>query len=190
MNHTVQCRSFYVCACTGSLLAPGTLIKKKIKFSSYMRKFRMEQLQSHIWLTASSYMGKYFRISSNIRKPFLICDFATAPLWISLYMRKILFYFYQCTINQMISINLGCLFISDYFQDGKVGHVFVSNFCRPQVQAVQLNISSFSPFDWSTSTGSVRSVPVIKRPPRSVSGPDPYYFLKKFWNIYESGTLS
>jgi hypothetical protein len=26
-----------------------TLIKKKIKFSSHTRKFRMEQLQSHIW---------------------------------------------------------------------------------------------------------------------------------------------
>ncbi len=35
----------------------GALIKKKIKFSSYIRKFRVEQLQSHIvWLTASSYM--------------------------------------------------------------------------------------------------------------------------------------
>ncbi len=45
-----------------------TLIKKKIRFSSYIRKFRMEQLQSHIWLTISSY----------IRKPFLIYDFATA----------------------------------------------------------------------------------------------------------------
>ncbi len=43
------------------------------------------------------------------------------------------------TINQMISINLDCLLMSNYFQDGKVGHVFVSNFCRPQVQAkVQL----------------------------------------------------
>ncbi len=65
-----------------------TLIKNIIKFSSYMRKFRMEQLQSHIWLTASSYMscmGKYLRISSYIRKPFLIYDFATIPLWISLY---------------------------------------------------------------------------------------------------------
>ncbi len=29
---------------------------------------------------ASSYMGKYLRISSYIRKPFLIYDFATAPL--------------------------------------------------------------------------------------------------------------
>ncbi len=27
----------------------GTLIKKKIKFSSYTRKFRMEQLESQIW---------------------------------------------------------------------------------------------------------------------------------------------
>jgi hypothetical protein len=33
---------------------PGsTLIKKKIKFSSYIRKFRVEQLQSHIWGRAS-----------------------------------------------------------------------------------------------------------------------------------------
>ncbi len=69
------------------------LIKNKIKFSSYIRKFRVEQLQSHIWIKASSYMGKYFCISSYIRKPFLIYDFATAPLWISLYMRKILFSF-------------------------------------------------------------------------------------------------
>ncbi len=35
----------------------------------------------------------YLRISSYIRKPFLIYDFATAPLWISLYMRKIWFSF-------------------------------------------------------------------------------------------------
>jgi hypothetical protein len=37
--------------------------------------------------------GEYLRISSYIRKPFLIYDFATAPLWISLYMRKIGFSF-------------------------------------------------------------------------------------------------
>ncbi len=73
----------------------GTLIKKKSNFHHvYIRKFRMEQLQSHIWLRASSDMGKYLRISSYIRKLFLIHnDFATAPLWISLYVRKILFYF-------------------------------------------------------------------------------------------------
>ncbi len=40
-----------------------TLIKKKIQFSSYKSKFWMEKLQSHIWLTASSDMAKYLRIS-------------------------------------------------------------------------------------------------------------------------------
>ncbi len=61
------------------------------KFSSYIRKLRMEQLQSHIWLTAFSYMVKYLRISSYIRKPFLVYNFATAPRWISCYMRKTLY---------------------------------------------------------------------------------------------------
>jgi hypothetical protein len=67
----------------------NALIKNKIKFSLYIRKCRTEQLKSHIWLTASSYMGKYLRISSYIRKPFFLYDLATAPLWISLYTRKI-----------------------------------------------------------------------------------------------------
>ncbi len=67
--------------------------KKKIKFSSYIRKSRRERLQSHIWLTVFSYMTKYCRISSYIRKPFHVFDFATAPIWISWNMRKILFYF-------------------------------------------------------------------------------------------------
>ncbi len=70
-----------------------TLIKKKINVSLSKRKFRMEQLQSYIWLTASSYMGKYLHISSYIRKPFLIYDFSTDPIWISLNMRKISFSF-------------------------------------------------------------------------------------------------
>ncbi len=33
-------------------------------------------MQSHRWLTASSYMTKYSRLSLNIRKPFFIHDFA------------------------------------------------------------------------------------------------------------------
>ncbi len=82
----------------------NTMIKKNIKFSSYVRKFKMEQLQSHIWLTASSYLGKYLRISSYIRKPFLIYGFATAPLWISLYMRKILFYFSSVQQQQQLRL--------------------------------------------------------------------------------------
>ncbi len=38
-------------------------------------------------------MTKYLRIFSYARQPFLIYDFATAPIWISLYLKKILFYF-------------------------------------------------------------------------------------------------
>ncbi len=57
---------------------------------------------------AKSYMtngllifGKYLRISSYIRKLFLIYDFATSPLWISLYMRKIWFSFLSvCAVQK------------------------------------------------------------------------------------------
>ncbi len=68
--------------------------KKENQIFLIYKEIRMEQFQSHIWvwLTASSYMGKYLRISSYIRKPFLTYDFATAPLWISLYVRKIWFF--------------------------------------------------------------------------------------------------
>ena len=38
-------------------------------------------------------MRKCANISPYMRRPLVIYDFATAPFWISLYMRKILFYF-------------------------------------------------------------------------------------------------
>ncbi len=70
------------------------LIKKENQyFSPYIRKFRVEQLQSHIWGKASQYMRKWGNISPYIRRPFVIYDFATAPFWISLYMGKFLFSF-------------------------------------------------------------------------------------------------
>ncbi len=59
----------------------NTLIKKKIKFSSNIRKFRVHGAVAKSYMTyGSSYIGKYLRISSYIRKPFLIYAFATAPL--------------------------------------------------------------------------------------------------------------
>jgi hypothetical protein len=64
----------------GKLLSSRPLYTDK-KNSLIYKEIRMEQLQNHIWLTASSYMGKYLRISSYIRKPFLMYDFAAAPLW-------------------------------------------------------------------------------------------------------------
>jgi hypothetical protein len=59
-----------------------TLMKKKIKFSSHIRKFRMEQVAKSFMTNGLliQYMVKYLRISSYIRKPFLIYDFASAPL--------------------------------------------------------------------------------------------------------------
>ncbi len=57
----------------------------------------MEQLQSHIWLTASSYMAKYLRISSYIRSP---SSYMTLQLLHSEfpYIWGIWFSFYQCTV--------------------------------------------------------------------------------------------
>ncbi len=68
------------------------LIKKKIKFSSYSRKFILEQLQSCIWLTASSYMGNIYAFPHILGSP---SSYLTFQLLYSefLYMRKILFLF-------------------------------------------------------------------------------------------------
>jgi hypothetical protein len=62
----------------------------------YMRKFRRDRLQSHIWLTAASYMVKYLRISSHTctRKPFLLYDFATATVWGFLIYEENFFFFF------------------------------------------------------------------------------------------------
>ncbi len=62
----------------------------------------MEQLQS---LPASSYMGKYLRISSYtvLGSPSSYrYDFVTAPLRISLYMRKIGFFFFIGAVSLYI----------------------------------------------------------------------------------------
>ncbi len=50
------------------------LIKKKTKFSSSMRKFRLEQLQSHIYEEGLPI------ICEEISKYLVIFDFATAPV--------------------------------------------------------------------------------------------------------------
>ncbi len=70
--------------------------RKKIKFSSYIRKFRWDFLQSHIWLTASSYMTKYLRIFSYIKKPLLIYDLQQIPSEFPYTQGKLSFFFFQC----------------------------------------------------------------------------------------------
>ncbi len=44
------------------------------------KEMKRDRVQSHIWVTASSSMVKYLRISTYTRKPFLIYDFANAPI--------------------------------------------------------------------------------------------------------------
>ncbi len=87
-----------------------TVKKREIKFSSYIRKFGRDRLQSHIWLTASPYIVKYLRISSYIRKPFLIYDFATDPIWISIYCRWGKFSFLFVSVPSLIHLALILLF--------------------------------------------------------------------------------
>jgi hypothetical protein len=76
-----------------------TLIKKKIKFSSYKRKFRRERLQSQIWLTASSYMVKYLHVSSYIRSPFSYMTLQQIPSEFPYRWGKFRFIFYQWREN-------------------------------------------------------------------------------------------
>jgi hypothetical protein len=51
-----------------------TLIKKKIKFSSYVRNIRVEQLQTH------TYMRKGFLIYEEMQKYFLIYEEAVSHI--------------------------------------------------------------------------------------------------------------
>ncbi len=74
----------------------------------------MEQLQSHIWLTASSYMGKYLRISLYIRKPFIIYDLHLLHSEFPYIWGKFYFLFYQCIGCSFTYILNKCTFILVY----------------------------------------------------------------------------
>jgi hypothetical protein len=66
--------------------------KKENKIFLIYKEIQRDRVQSHIWLTASSYMGKNLRVSAYTY------DLASDPICISLYMRKVLFSFYQCIV--------------------------------------------------------------------------------------------
>ncbi len=110
--------------------------KKEKKFLIY----------KEIWPTASAYVTKYLSISSYIRKSFLIYDFATAPLWISLYMRKILFYFYHCTYLVLVPANWRSVGCSEYLLEAQKNKYFdkwiIGNISPPKY--VSLKLSAFS----------------------------------------------
>jgi hypothetical protein len=54
--------------------------KKETKLFLRYKEIKRDRVQSHICLTASSYMGKNLLISSYIGKPFLVYDFAPGPI--------------------------------------------------------------------------------------------------------------
>ncbi len=65
--------------------------KKENKIFLIYKEIQRDRVQSHIWLTASSYMVKYLRISSYIGKPFLIYDFAPDPPY-TVYQENFVFF--------------------------------------------------------------------------------------------------
>ncbi len=62
------------------------LIYKEIQSGVVVKSYMRKGFLIYIW-------EKCAKISPYMRRPLVIYDFATAPLWISLYMRKIWFYF-------------------------------------------------------------------------------------------------
>jgi hypothetical protein len=82
----------------------STLIKKKIKFSSYIRKFRVEQLQSHTYMRKGfliyEEMLKYFPIYEEAVRVSHICKTLQLLLSEFPYIRdKFDFLFYQCILQ-------------------------------------------------------------------------------------------
>ncbi len=83
-----------------------TLIKKKLKFPHIL-----DRVQSHVWLTTSSYIVKIFVNFLIIRKPFLIYDFAPDPIRIS-YEENFVFFFISVLYKEFFSWNY---FIQHWF---------------------------------------------------------------------------
>ncbi len=71
------------------------LIKEKTKFSSYIGKFRWDQVQSHIWGRISIW-GNAQIFSPYMRRSSVIYDFATDPSEFPKIWGKFYFLFYQC----------------------------------------------------------------------------------------------
>jgi hypothetical protein len=79
-----------------AVILASTLIKKKTKLYSYIRKFRVEQLQSHTWLTASSLWGNISAFPHILGSP---SSYMTLQLLHSKFpyiWGKFDFLFYQC----------------------------------------------------------------------------------------------
>ncbi len=114
----VYCRlySTWLCTLNNFFLNCYTLIKNKIKFSTYKRKFRRDRVQSHIWLTAFPYMTKYLCIFPYIGSPSSYMTLHPIHSEFPYISGNFFFLFYQCTccISALLSTwNLeNCTFYS------------------------------------------------------------------------------
>ncbi len=87
-------------------------------------------------------MNKYLRISSYIRAPLLIYDFATAPVWISLYLRKILFSF--------LSVN------------NRKKWVYVRDLLPDEEDAEDLDLALYAVVGWLASPPHITAAPSVE----------------------------
>jgi hypothetical protein len=78
-----------------------TLFKKKRKFSSYIKEFRRDRVESHIWWRKNFliYEEKRKYLTITITVSHLLYDFAPDPFWIPYIWWKLSFLFYQCIIK-------------------------------------------------------------------------------------------
>ncbi len=98
------CRSIsvpYSCFCLA--VNNDTLIKNKIKFSSYIRQFRVQQLQSHKWLTAFSYiLGNICAFPQILGSPSSYMTLQLLYSEFSYIWGKFDFLFYQCSAEMWL----------------------------------------------------------------------------------------
>ncbi len=85
------------------------------------------------------------QIFSHMRRPLVIYNFATAPFWVSLYMRKFDFLFYQCTFFVHI---LGLSQVLCFFSQGCGG-------------TLAGTIPSSGTLQWSINAANLMHVAVI-----------------------------
>ncbi len=94
--------------------AEHILIKNKFKFSSYLRKFRGDRMQSQLWLKASSYRVKYLRVSSYIGEPFLIY-MHPIPSKFPYIWGKFYFLFRQCDKKNIFPETITYALVSSFY---------------------------------------------------------------------------
>ncbi len=124
----------------GTKASYSTLIKKKIQFSSYTRKFRWDRLRSHIWLTASLYMVKYLRIFSLALPHLRLCNWSYLNF---LYIRKISFSFFISVASPSLTTALYfCPYLRYSYTLHTHPHVFVSSLSWKSLLLIQIHIFS------------------------------------------------